>query len=84
MMNQKNRIVLIVNSDIRFKTAMLRSNLGDYANAYILVKGTIKITRAGTDDAAKQLDKRNKGVIFKNCFPFTKYISRINDTDNFY
>ena len=68
-------------SDIRFKTTMLRSNLCDYADAYILVKGTITITGAGDDDAAKQLDERNKGVIFKNCAPFTKCISRINGTD---
>ena len=58
-------------SDIRFKTTMLRSNLCDYADAYVLVKGTITITGAGNDDAAKQLDERNKGVIFKNCAPFT-------------
>ena len=60
---------------------MLRSNLCDYADAYILVKGTITITGAGDDDAAKRLDERNKGVIFKNCAPFTKCISRINNTD---
>ena len=40
-------------NDIKFKTAMLRSNLCDYADAYILVKGTITITGAGNDDAAK-------------------------------
>ena len=68
-------------NDIKFKTTMLRSNLCDYADAYILVKGTITITGAGNDDAAKQLDERNKGVIFKNCAPFTKCISRINNTD---
>ena len=68
-------------SDIKFKTTMLRSNLCDYADAYILVKGTITITGAGDDDAAKRLDERNKGVIFKNCAPFTKCISRINNTD---
>ena len=68
-------------SDIKFKTTMLRSNLCDYADAYILVKGTITITGAGNDDAAKRLDERNKGVIFKNCAPFTKCISRINNTD---
>ena len=28
-----------------------------------------------------QRNKRNKGVIFKNCAPFTKCISRINNTD---
>ena len=31
------------NSDIRFKTTMLRSNLCDYADSYILVKGTITL-----------------------------------------
>ena len=31
-------------SDIKFKTTMLRSNLCDYDDAYILVKGTITIT----------------------------------------
>ena len=25
--------------------------------------------------------KKNKGVIFKNCAPFNKYISKINNTD---
>ena len=66
---------------IKFKTTMLRSNLFDYADACIFVKGTITITGAGDDDAAKRLDKRNKGVILKNCAPFTKCISRINNTD---
>ena len=33
------------------------------------------------DDAAKRLDERNKGVIFKNCALFTKCISRINGTE---
>ena len=60
---------------------MFRSNLFDHADAYILVKGTIAITGSRDDDAAKQLDDRNKGMIFKNCVPFTKCISRINNTD---
>ena len=68
-------------NDIKFKTTMLRSNLCDYADAYILVKGTITITGAGDDDASKRLHERNKGVIFKNCAPFTKCVSRINNTD---
>ena len=68
-------------NSIKFKTTMLRSNLCDYADAYILVKGTITITGAGGDDAAKQLDERNKGIIFKNCAPFTKCINRINNTE---
>ena len=60
--------------DIKFKTAMLRSSLCDYADKYILVKATITITRAGDDATSRQADERNKGVIFKNCVPFTKCI----------
>ena len=60
---------------------MLRSNLRDYADAYILVKGTITITGAGNDDSTKRADERGKGVTFKHCAPFTKCISRINNTD---
>ena len=68
-------------NDIKFKTTMLRSNLCNYADAYILVKRTIRITGDGDDDATRRLDERNKGVIFKNCAPFTKCISRKNNTD---
>ena len=53
-------------NNIKFKATMLRSNLCDYADAYILVRGTITITGAGNDDAAREADERNKGVIFKN------------------
>ena len=67
----------IFNNQIKFKTSMLISSLCDYADVYILVKGIIAITQAGADDAAKQLDKKNKGVIFKNCAPFTDCISDI-------
>ena len=49
--------------------------------AYILVKETITITRAGDNDAAKRLDERQKGIIFKNCAPFPKCISRIKGTE---
>ena len=60
---------------------MLRSNLCDYADAYILVNGRITITGAGDDDAARRADEKDKGLISKNCAPFTKCISRINNTD---
>ena len=56
---------------IKFKNTMLRSNLCDYADAYILEKGTITITGSG-NDAAKWLDEREKRVIFKRCAPFTQ------------
>ena len=68
-------------NDIKFKTTMLRSNLFDYTDAYILVNGRITITGAGDDGAARRADERDKGVTFKNCAPFTKCISRIDNTD---
>ena len=59
---------------------MIRPKLCDYSDAYILVSRTITITGAEADDVAKLADERNKGVIFKNCAPFTEYISNINTT----
>ena len=69
------------NANIKFKSTMLKSNLCDYADAYIFVKGRITISGAGDDATARQLDERNKGVTFKNCAPFTKCITRTNNTD---
>ena len=53
-------------NDIKFKTTMLRSNLYDYADAYVLVKGTITITGNGNNAAVRQADERDKRVTFKN------------------
>ena len=44
---------------------MLMSSLYDYCDAYILVKGTITITRAGTDGATRNTDEQNNQVTFK-------------------
>ena len=43
-MNREGGILLVV---------ILRSSLCDYADAYILVKGTITITGVGDDSAAR-------------------------------
>ena len=59
---------------------MIRLNLCDYSNVYILISGTITINGAGGDDAVKRTDERNKGVIIKNCAVFTNCISEINNT----
>ena len=67
-------------SQIKFKTAMLKSSLCDYSDEYILVKGGITITGAGADAAARQVDEGDNGVMFKNCAPFTNCISQINNT----
>ena len=69
-----------VNSQIKFKTTMLKSSLCDYSDAYILVKGTKTIPGRGADAAARQADERDKGVSFKNCAPFINCISEINNT----
>ena len=45
---------------MRFKIPMLRSDLCDYADAYILVNGTITV--AGNQPR----DRQNKPVILKN------------------
>ena len=59
---------------------MLKSSLCDYSDAYILVKGRIKVTGAGADAAARQADERDKSVAFKYCAPFINCISEINNT----
>ena len=78
--NDESRGTYNVNSQIKFKTIMLKSSLCDYSDAYLFVKGTITIAGAGDNAAARQADGRDKGVIFKNCAPFTNCISEINNT----
>ena len=68
------------NKSIRFKTPMLRSNLCDYSDAYILVKGTITVTAPGANNNASNIrDKRNRPLILKNNAPFVSCITRINE-----
>ena len=69
-----------VNSQIKFKTTMLKSSLCDYSDAYIHAKVKIAITGEGDNEAARHADERNKSVTFKNCAPFTICISEINNT----
>ena len=78
--NDESRRAYNVNSQIKFKTTMLKSSLCDYSDAYILVKGTITINGRGAHDAARKADEREKGVAFKNCAPFISCISEINNT----
>ena len=71
--NDESRGTYNFNSQIKFKTTMLKSRLYDYSASCILVKGTIA---ANNTDA----NNTNKKVIFKNCTPFANCISEINDT----
>ena len=77
--NDESRGTSNVNSQIKFKTIMLKSSLCDYSDAYIFLKGKITTTRREVDAAARQTDERDNGVAFKNCAPFTNCISEINN-----
>ena len=76
--NDESRGIYNVNSQIKFKTTMLKSSLCDYNDAYILVKGTITVNNTAAQGAAA--NNTNKKVIFKNYAPFTNYISETNNT----
>ena len=64
------------NKSIRFKTPMLRSDLCDYADAYTLVNGTIRVTAAVSANNVR--DIKNRKLILKNNAPFVSCITRIN------
>ena len=66
------------NSQIKFKSVMLKSVLCDYSDAYILFKGTATVPN--TAAAAAATNNASKMVIFKNCVSFTDCISKINNT----
>ena len=55
-----------VNQNMRFKTLMLRSDLCDYSDAYIAVKGTTDFLA----NAENENNKADKNVAFKNNVPF--------------
>ena len=57
---------------------MLKSNLCDYLDAYILFKVNITVTNTVAADAGA--NNTNKKVIFKNCATSTNCISEINNT----
>ena len=76
--NDESRGAYNVNSQIKFKTTMLKSSLCDYSDAYILVKGTISVNNTATAGAA--VNNNIRKVIFKNCSPFTNCIRKINNT----
>ena len=54
------------NSQIKVKNIIHKSNFCDQSDAYILVKETITVTGAGADAVARQADKKNRQVTFKN------------------
>ena len=61
------------NKQIRFKTSMLRSDLCDFSDAYVVMKGAIAVTNPDNN-------AYDKKVAFKNNAPFVSCISKINNT----
>ena len=54
---------------------MLRSSLCDYRDAYIPVSGTIMVAPFAAGGRSNNIQ-----LVFKNCAPFTNWISKINNT----
>ena len=70
--DQNNRQYEVGNendSTIKFETKVIKPSLCDYSDAYILVIRDIKVTNIAADT----------NVAFKNCAPFTRCVTHIND-----
>ena len=76
--NDDSRGTFNNNCQTKFKTSMLRSSLGDYSDAYILVSGTMTIPNTAVAAAANPNNRKN--IIIKNCNPFIDYVSEMNNT----
>ena len=63
---------------IRFKTLMLRSNLCDYSDAYILVKGTVTVNGI-VNGVENEILRRNRPLILKNNASFVSCTTKINN-----
>ena len=66
------QVVLFKN--IRFKTLMLRSDLCDLCDAFIVVKGVMNIKTVANTNIYK------KEAVFKNNTPLKSFITKINNT----
>ena len=67
------------NKSIRFKTPMLRSDLCDYSDAYILVKGIIIVVNGVVNGVENEILRRNRPLILKNNAPFVSCMTKINN-----
>ena len=66
------------NSNIRFETSLIRSNVCDYSDAYIFVKRVIIAPSMAAASAA--VNNTNKKVIFTDCTLVTYCITEINNS----
>ena len=62
-------------NQIKFKTSMIKLNLCDYSDAYILLSGTITAAKVAVGRG-----NNNIQVVFQSYAPFTDCIREINNT----
>ena len=67
IVNDQSNATYDIGSEIIYDTKVLKSNLCDYNDASILVRGDITVTAAPATQ-----------VSFENCAPFTKCITKID------
>ena len=63
--NNHARGICNTNSQIKFKTSMLKSSLCDYSDAYILVSANITVVGAGADAAATAANKQYLKIVHR-------------------
>ena len=69
IVNDQSKVNYDLGNKIIYNAEVLKSNLYDYANAYILVRGDITVTAAPATQIA-----------FKNCAGFTIFMTEIDGT----
>ena len=69
IVNDNSKANYIAANEITYNTEVLKSSLCDYSDAYILVIDNVTIKRHQATQVA-----------FKNCAPFTKFITQIDET----
>ena len=70
IVNDQSNVNYSVENEIMYSTEVLKSNLCDYNDDFIVV-------RCGINTIGRNLSTK---VAFKNCAPFMKYITKINET----
>ena len=77
-LNDDARGTYDTNSQIKFKSTMLKLSLCNYKDPHLFVKRTMSVPN--TAGAGNNANNEDKKVVFKACAPFTDCINEINNT----
>ena len=69
IVNDQQSAYYDVGNELTYKSEALKSNLCDYNDAYMVIRGGITVTAP-----------RTTWICFKNCATFSKYITKIDGT----